>query len=245
MKKWKIIRLILSIFFVIVFIFSAWQIVAYKLAERDASKLYNKIITEAVIDTPDDSNTPIKVDFEKLKKENEDIVGWIYSADTPINYPVLKGSNNDEYIHTMLNGEANKAGSIFADYRLNGNVDESINYIIYGHNMKNNTMFGTLTDYKKQAYYDAHKEMYLLTPEKNYVLKVYAGYVTKADDKITYKFDYTYSELDRYMDTVRDKSNFKTDIVYEHGKPIVTLSTCAYNFEDARYIIVCIAEELT
>jgi sortase B len=179
-----------------------------------------------------------------LKAQNEDVVGWLYSADTPINYPILRGGSNDEYLHTLLNGKYNKAGSLFADYRMEDTLEEAYNYIIYGHNMKNDTMFGTLTEYKKQAYYEAHREIYLLTPDKSYRLKPYSGFVTKAGSEIIYKLDHNWTSLERYMLTIKDRSTFKNDLEYINGQLVVTLSTCAYDYDDARYVLVCIVEEL-
>lgn len=246
MKKWKIIRLTMSIVFVVVFVVNAWLIIDYKLDERNAGKLYEEVISNVVTPVQPDAEikTPITVNFETLKAENPDVVGWLYSADTPINYPVLKGSSNDQYLHTMLNGKYNKAGSLFADYRMKNSVEEAFNYIIYGHNMKNNTMFGTLTEYKKQNYYESHKELYLLTPEKSYLLKAYSGFVTKAGSEIIYKLDHNADTLERYMTMIKDRSTFKNELVYTKGQPVVTLSTCAYDYDDARYVLVCIAEEL-
>ena len=246
MKKWKIIRLIMSIVFVVVFIVNAWLIADYKLNERNAEKLYENVISDVI--TPADPGvevkTPITVDFEALTQQNPDVVGWLYSADTPINYPVLKGNSNDQYLYTLLNGKYNKAGSLFADYRMKDTVEEAFNYIIYGHNMKNNTMFGTLTEYKKQKYYEAHTELYLLTPDKSYRLRPYSGFITKAGSEIIYKLDHNATTLERYMTMIKERSTFKNDLVYTNGQPVVTLSTCAYDYDDARYVLVCIAEEL-
>ena len=83
------------------------------------------------------------VDFSLLKQENEDIVGWIYCEGTPISYPVVQSGDNQYYLHRLINGEYNIAGSIFMDYRNNAELEDN-NTIIYGHNMKNNTMFGYL-----------------------------------------------------------------------------------------------------
>ena len=131
MKKWKIIRLILSIVFVLVFVINAWLIIDYKLDELNADRLYKNMISDVVKpadEGPD--NTPISVDFDALRAQNSDVVAWIYSADTPINYPVLKGNNNEQYLNTLIDGKTNKAGSLFVDYRLKDTVDESLNFII-------------------------------------------------------------------------------------------------------------------
>ena len=80
----------------------------------------------------------IGIDFDALLAENKDIVGWIYSENTPINYPVVQGRDNDYYLHRMLDGTNNIAGTIFMDSRNDPNLGD-YNTIIYGHNMKNGT----------------------------------------------------------------------------------------------------------
>ena len=92
---------------------------------------------------------PITVDFDSLKALNPDVVGWIYSADTQINYPVLLGEDNSEYLHHMVNGEYNSAGSIFMDCRNKPDLSD-FNTILYGHHMKNGSMFASLHQYTEQ-----------------------------------------------------------------------------------------------
>lgn len=90
----------------------------------------------------------MEINFDILKSKNKDIVAWIYSEGTQINYPIVQSKDNDYYLRRLLDGTYNQGGTIFMDYRNNKNF-EDYNTIIYGHNMKNNTMFGTLINYKK------------------------------------------------------------------------------------------------
>ncbi len=109
--------------------------------------------------TEPEETTPITVDFEALRKENGDVVGWLYCEDTPINYPIVQSEDNDYYLRRLLDSTWNIAGTIFMDYR-NAPDFSDWNTIIYGHNMNNDSMFGTLQDYKKQAYYEEHPVLY-------------------------------------------------------------------------------------
>lgn len=182
------------------------------------------------------------VDFAALREINPDIVAWIYSPDTPISYPVVQGADNDYYLHHMFNGDYNGAGCLFLD--ANNNCDFSDpNSIIYGHNMRDGSMFNSLVQYTKKEYYDAHSTILLMTPEKNYKLEVFSCYILSGwGDAWRVKFnsdaDY-YAWLMKSWEATGTETNFKP----EEGDRIVTLSTCAYQFDDARYVVLGILRE--
>lgn len=254
MKKSKIIRIILSVVFIGIFAFSLYKITTQLLEENDSKALYEDIINDAVVelpavqsipqntDEPKPPAVPITVDFEKLKLKYPDIIGWLYSPNTKINYPVVLGKDNQQYLYNMPSGEPNKSGSIFADSR-NLPFDEAKNYIIYGHNMKNKTMFGTLDDYRKTGYYEKHPVMYYLTPEKAYKLEIYSGFITEAGSYV-YTFEHTEKSLADFMNKIKRKSTFKSEVKYQEGDRILTLSTCSYETEDSRYVVVGILKEI-
>ena len=193
--KFKNLRIFSIIVLAIVFAVSAFQTIKisydYKTADKVNASLqeqftkqtndYYKPAVDSI--TEEKTSIPINVDFDELKKENKDIIGWIYCPDTPINYPVVKGKDNNQYLRTGLDGKYLFSGTIFCDYRSKDIGTES-NYIIYGHNLKNSTMFGTLVKYKEQEYYDAHPIMYFLTPESNYIIELFAGTVVKNNSEI-------------------------------------------------------------
>lgn len=193
--------------------------------------------TEAVNNEPiKKSEPPVTVDFDSLLDRNGDAVGWLYCPDTPINYPIVQGENNDQYLRRDLDGEYLVSGTLFADFRNNA-PDEDVNYIIYGHNMKDGTMFNSLTRYKEQAYYDQNPVMYFLTPEESYTFELFAGLVVKRDDKI-YDLTLDAEAFTSLLKEYRAASTFKSDIELKDGDVIVTLSTCSYEFNNARYIVI-------
>ncbi len=185
---------------------------------------------------PKSTEPPIAIDFDALLNRNKDVIGWLYCPDTVINYPVVQGKNNDQYLRKDLDGKYLVSGTLFADYR-NGALNEDANYIIYGHNMKNGTMFSSLAKYKQQSYCDQHPIMYYLTPDGNYKLELFAGLVVKRDDKI-YLPNQSEEEFAELIKEYRAKSTFKSDIELEYNDTIVTLSTCSYEFDNARYIVM-------
>lgn len=238
----KIIKRILLVLFTIVFVFSAANF-GFSLYEKVKTEKVNKAFQEQYVTpvipelTPDPDETvekaPISVNFEALIKRNGDIVGWLYCEGTPINYPVVKGADNQEYLRKAIDGSYLKSGSLFADYR-NGAVGQDGNYIIYGHNTSGESMFGTLTKYKKQEYYDAHPVLYFLTPTANYKIELVSG------NTIHRHSDFYRPDID--MNTVLGNyipnSTFKTELELSGEDKYISLSTCVWDFTDARYVII-------
>ena len=244
----KVIKIILLAICLCVFIFSAYNIYKYLAEENANKKLNNELMEKAIIETPNDNNDntgenedilPISVDFSVLKQENEDIVGWLYLEDSPINYPVVQSNDNDYYLRRLVNGEYNIAGSLFMDYRNDSNLEDN-NTIIYGHNMKNNTMFGSLQEYKNQDYYDNHKVMYYFTPEKNYIIELFTGYTISVESDI-----YDLSVIDSSkLEELISKSDFESNTKVTEEDKIITLSTCAYEYDGERYIVMGVLKEI-
>lgn len=247
----RTIKSILLFICLVIFILSAYNIYKYIKEENISKKFNNELIEKAVSKLSDNNKIvdeerkeskyelPINVNFDILQQENQDIVGWIYLADSPINYPVVQSNDNDYYLHRLINGEYNPAGSIFMDYRNKSNLEDS-NTIIYGHNMKNNTMFGSLQEYKSQEYYNNHKIIYYFTPEKNYIIELFAGYTISVESDI-----YNLNDIDeaKIVD-ITNKSDFTSEINIEKGNKIVTLSTCAYDYDGARYVVMGVLKEI-
>ena len=244
----KVIKIILLAICLCVLIFSAYNIYKYLSEENANKKLNNDLMEKAIIETPNDNNDnaqenedilPISVDFSVLKQENEDIVGWLYLENSPINYPVVQSNDNDYYLRRLVNGEYNIAGSLFMDYRNASNLENN-NTIIYGHNMKNNTMFGSLQEYKSQDYYDNHKVMYYFTPGKNYIIELFTGYTISVESDI-----YDLSVIDSSkLEELISKSDFESNTKVTEEDKIITLSTCAYEYDGARYVVMGVLKEI-
>ena len=187
-------------------------------------------------DSEQDTDEPLDVDFSVLSAMNADVAAWIYSADTVIDYPVVQGSDNVYYLDHIFDGTYNKLGTLFVDCR-NAPGFSDWNTIIYGHNMNNGSMFASLTNYTKQAYYEAHPEMFLVTPNGTFRLELFSGYVTPSDsDAYTFSFADA-SAFSEFLENIRARSDFDSPVSVEASDRIVTLSTCTYDFEDARYVV--------
>lgn len=179
---------------------------------------------------------PITINFDALLEDNKDIVGWLYCPNTPINYPVVQAKDNNKYLRADLNGKYLVSGTLFVDYR-NGAVGENRNYIIYGHNMKNGTMFGSLLKYKEQWYYDAHPTVYYLTPDNDYTIELIAGMVVKSTDMI-YQADPSSEAYMAYLDKAAKKSTFQSYVTISNEDILIVFSTCSYEFDGARYVVI-------
>ena len=179
---------------------------------------------------------PIRVDFERLQSVNSDVAGWIYCEGTAINYPVLMGTDNDIYLDRNYEGGYSKAGSIFVDAANRQNFADA-NTIIYGHHMKDGSMFASLQDWLEQEFYEEHPVMWLLTPEQDYKVVLFSGYVESA-----YADTYTIytgpgEKFADYLERCAGKSAFHADIELDKNGCYVLLSTCAYMFDNARYVL--------
>lgn len=242
----KIIILILAL----LLMFSVVQIIKttydYRKSQQVYESLQNEFVeTQGIEDTEPDMSiqpietvetAPITIDFNSLLEKNNDVVGWIYCQDTPINYPVVQAENNDYYLRRDLNGKYLVSGTVFVDYR-NGTIGEDGNYIIYGHNMKDGTMFSSLTKYKEQSYYDDHPILYYVTPNADYKIELYAGIVVKRDVLI-YVPNPDETDLDNFLIDAKEKSTFKSEVEITENDTLITLSTCSYEYNHARYIVI-------
>lgn len=259
-EKKKILFYLLILVLLGVFLYCGFQITKYIKEGIDNRKLRDELVDMAVViddsgkkekqeekpqeseEATEEETIPITVDFAKLKETNDDIVGWLYCEDTVINYPVAQAQDNDYYLYRLLNGEYNRGGTLFMEC-LNKSDFSDWNTLIYGHNMKNNTMFGTLTDYIDQEYYDEHPVWYLLTPEKNYRIELIAGFVTDVTSEV-YSIPRTLEDKEWLLNKVTRKSTFATNAEIGVNDRLITFSTCTYEYNDARYVLIGILKEV-
>ncbi len=177
------------------------------------------------------------VDFQALARANPDVAGWLIVPDTEINYPVVNAPDNEYYLKRLFNQRKNDAGTLFIDAR-NRRGFQDANTVIYGHNMKNGTMFAAITRYKDQRYYDGHPRAYLLTTEGKFVIELFAGFVSSIKDDSWQRTFADDGEHARWIARMREKSTFETTVQPDAATQTVTLSTCSYEYDDARYVVM-------
>lgn len=187
-------------------------------------------------EAPDDTNWPV-VDFDALLAINPDVVAWIYIEGTNINYPVVQGQDNSYYLNRLLDGTYNGAGTIFLDYRNKSDLSDR-NSVLYGHHMQNGTMLHQITKYKEQSFYDEHPVCLVMTPNGNYKLEFFAGYVIDMNSQ-AWKMEFASDEeYTQWLDDAISRSTFTSTVQPTAQDRVVTFSTCTYEYNDARFVLV-------
>ncbi|GGM38695.1 SrtB family sortase [Paraliobacillus quinghaiensis] len=236
---------------VIVFAFSCFMIGKDLMASIDNKNTYNSIQETFYEDTGEsttksedalESDQGKKVrkevmsNFQSLLEINPSTVGWIRISNTPIDYPVVQGANNDYYLRNNFKNEKNKAGSIFMDYRNSPNSLDR-NTIIYGHHMKDGSMFAGLTKYKEEEFLLENPVIVFNSKYEELHWEIFSVYVTDTDFNYIKPDFETDVEFEGFLQTVKEKSLFSTDVDVNSEDKILTLSTCVYDFDDARLVV--------
>jgi len=183
------------------------------------------------------------VDFRALNYDFPGIVGWIVLEDTLLNYPVMQYTDNDYFLTHLPDGTQHRSGSIFLDYRNNRDFSDK-NILIFGHESRVDDMFGALRNYRKQAFYNANPIMYLYTPNQDFLIVPFASYLAHPvlDHPI---MEFTDDEqFLAYVANLKSNSFIRTNVDVSAEDRIVSLVTCAYDFDNARLIVVGILVEV-
>jgi len=167
----------------------------------------------------------LEIDFDQLKEINGDLVGWLYYEPLDISYPIVRGDDNDYYTHYTFENEKNSSGAIFMDFLNKPNMD-NYNTIIYGHNMRNGTMFGSL---KKLLNDDSIIEedpyFYIFTEDQAFMYEIASVYITTSESD-TYNLIETQEDQQDYINYILEVSTWLWDKEIASSDKIVTLSTC-------------------
>ena len=247
-KKSDVLLTIALIAAIVVFCYAAFNLYHIYTEYKKGTDEYNQIEEMAVTERDADSaevagpnaqlKPPIEVDFDKLKSVNEDVVGWIYVDALPdISYPIVKGKDNQTYLHQTYEKNYNFAGTIFVDYENSGDFSDC-NTLVYGHNMKNGSMFGHLKKFREDdKLYKQDKYFWILTPERNYRYEIISAYTTGVNSDPDTLFKGPGEEFEKYLETIKGYSEIQTDDTDLTIKDkIVTLSTCTGN-ESTRFVV--------
>jgi sortase B len=174
--------------------------------------------------------------FDQLLEINSDIVGWIKIENTGIDYPVVQSSDNDYYLNHNVEKQPSARGSIFMDYR-NTNVNDDLHTVIYGHDMKDGSMFGQLSKYKDEVYYSEHDMITFEGTEGPTKFQIFSVYIYSPEDRF---FEYEFADdqqYNAYLDKIVKKSRYDTGIKVTSDDQLLTLVTCEDDVNDARLIV--------
>ncbi len=259
-----VLRMLLMIAALCVFCFSAYQLYGfyqeYKAGTDEYSGLENEYaageetedlaaLEEAqtvsgqemvtVVENGREVSLPVMnnpVNFGELSGVKPDIVGWIRIRALDLSYPVVQAEDNDYYLHTTFEGASNIAGCIFMNcYNKPDYTDQ--NTIIYGHNMRNGSMFGTLSDFGEEEVYNKSKYFWIFTPEFIYQYRIFSASVV-SQTGLTYQTGFSHEDFQEFIDTAFSNSVVdNTGLQVTEDDRIVTLSTCTGDYS-TRFVVM-------
>lgn len=195
--------------------------------------------TDAVIQITEADNKPLvptNVDFEKLTGINSDCIGWISACSNRIDYPIVKSKDNVEYLTKTVTGAENKSGAIFADKDCTDPFNQ-FQTLVFGHNMKNGSMFHYLVNYRDKDYYDNHRLIYVRTEHQLLTYEVFAAYREAASDSCIYDSVLNPDDRAAFLKKVKEKSLYNTNVQLSTSDRILTLVTCEYTQDDFRMFV--------
>lgn len=217
---------IINIILIVIIILSSYKVISKIIDYKKSEKTYEKL-------------QEIKMsnhDFTKeLLKINSDYKGWIKISNTNIDYPVVQGSDNKFYLNHDFNKKESDCGAIFLDYK--NDIDKDKNIIIYGHNMKNKTMFQSLMKFKDKDFWDQNNKIILYIDNFIYEYEVFSVYLEDSKDinlNINFKSN---DEFIKYIKDIKEKSIYNKNLDMKKIDKLITLSTCSYEKADNRMII--------
>ncbi len=232
-KRSKLVFLsIFRILLWILLLFSILHIIQWYIDNRENAQLEEMLsatVTMETVENRDTTQTSYMVDFEALKQANTDTVGWLKVPGTSIEYPVVQAADNQYYLTRNFHKDSNSAGWIFADYR-NTLDGRDKNIIVYGHNRKDMSMFGTLQNILKEEWYTNMENhiLHFITEEEPLTYQVFSVYQIQNEN---YYIDTQFAddEFAEFIYTLKSRSvhDFSAEVTPEDS--ILTLSTCANN----------------
>lgn len=173
---------------------------------------------------------------EELKSINSDYKMWIQIENTNINYPVVQGSDNDYYLKHNFRKESNISGTVFVESA--NDIDNDKNIILYGHNMRNGTMFNNITNYKEESFFNEDNKINIIMNNTLYEYEVFSVYVKNVSEVNLAIGFANEDEFINYAYNEAEESLYKKDVDFSAEDNLITLVTCSYEFTDARTIVV-------
>lgn len=187
---------------------------------------------------------PVLEKYRALYQENGDLVGWLSIEGTDIDYPVMQREDDEYYLHHDFYGEESRYGCLYVKGQ--ADVDTpGTNFIIYGHNMKDGSMFGDLDLYRKESFWQEHPRISFdtLYEERIYeIIAVFRSRVYQPEEDV-FKYYQFYQaenqeEFSWFYENIKELSLYDTGVTAAFGDTFLTLSTCAYHVEDGRFVVV-------
>lgn len=237
-KKLKILDIIVVGGLSCIFLFSAWKLYGtmheYQEAENEYVALQEYVTVneteEVSVEVSEEQHEipELLIDFDLLTDLNEDVIGWLYIPILDISYPVVQGEDNSYYLKRTFTGEVNSSGSIFMDWESNAELKDR-NTFIYGHNMKNGSMFGSLKRFRKEEGLCAQNpNIFYYSKNADYQFQIFSYYLTTVGSP-TYYTVYANKDYDEYIERVIRLSEYEkaNEMDFADRANLLTLSTCS------------------
>lgn len=272
-RTYNRVRRVLLVIMIGVFVYAAYSLAEIYLNYQRSNQTYDEVQSLFYVEVEDETSTQEEEtdesgetvyatsissgtttkwvwDYQKLLEINSDALGWISLPGTVIDYPILQGVDNDTYLHASIYGDYAYAGSIFVDYRNTLGL-EGHYCIVYGHNMNNGSMFGSLKKFRDSSYLKEHPYFDIYIGEKHYIYYIYSLYIVEPyeTEDSPYQFGYevidTEEKREAYEEFLADtvsKSMYtvttcpKTEITADDY--VITLSTCSGSGANKKRMIV-------
>ncbi len=243
----KVLKLIALSILTIIFVLGSSYIIYIMAGRIKALKINSNILDQVKIsesEIKESKKAKLILQLEELKKENNDIVGWIEIKDTNINFPVLQTDNNDYYLNHSYKKEYSEVGSIYLDKDVN--LDTSSNYLVYGHRTKTKLMFEDLLKYANEDFYLSHKEIKFTTLKEvaTYeILAVFYSEIYNKTDENVFRYYYFINALNEeeyndFVNNAKKLSIYETGVTASYNDQLLTLSTCEYSKPNGRFVVV-------
>ena len=247
--RWDTILIVIGVVCLIIF-----GIISYKNAieERCSKETMDQVramrdlgIAQKVNSTGQSTEESRTSAYAKVFASNEDMIAWLNIAGTQIDYPVMQTPEDEEYyLRRDFFGKDDKNGCLLMDTDSDINR-KGANLIIHGHNMRSGMMFGTLEEYKDSAYGSSHNTFHLYTREEDREYQLIAAFYSKvysSNEKVFKYYQYfgasNEKEFENFYDNIKKLSLYDTGVEAEYGDEFLTLSTCAYQTKNGRFVVI-------
>lgn len=224
-------RLLIILLILLALVCSLYLIARYR-GYQEGIEVYDMIQSRITVEEPEDPQR--EADIRNILGDNLAGRAWIYCPATPINYPVMQAGDNQYYLNHLPDGRANGNGSIFLDYRNAPDFTDD-NSILYGHRMMNGTMFGGIAKYTTTAYYEQKPYFYLYTNDKSYKVELFAGYVLDGGASLPLSFEEGGQQA--FIEESKAKSKFQSSVAPSSEDRLLTMVTCDYAWDNARFVL--------
>lgn len=246
-KQQNILFRILFLLALAVFLYAAVRLIMYGITYWRGSHEYKglqKYISEQPkSEDSTEAEEEFSVDFAGLKALNPDCIGWIRFENIDISYPIMQGEDNEYYLKHTFEGQEVTAASIFMDVNNHPDFTDQ-NTFIYGHNMKDKTMFGKLNDYKEEEFYKENPYFYIYTPDYTYRYDIFSCYLARVDNNLDFYTQFASEEqFGEFLEGVKAQSAYDTGVEVTSEDKVVTLMTCNRAGYDYRFLVHAVQTE--